>query len=315
MGIITKTLQLIRWSHPYLIFLINTGHKYLGYGLLILCKVQVFLILNLDEEATSVFWGLIAAEAVMLLAWMLCKVLFYRLEETIAPKYSEAIPSIDSLAAVMKEHPIIGVFANYVYDLQPLLHNHPCGFRIVESVKGVDLDRFLYGMYSPDRFPRVPTNSHGFKSLSLLDAPIAKISIPAVYSGLEVDTTEVVLSSALLISRRSAIYELRLKKKTGRFVFNGYTSLKQLGRYYSLTADNKITRLYTTVGFLDPKNASFLNTELSSTNVVNVVKVKTISDDKVNEFPHSERILDENDNISLLIKCYPTGNLSPKLTQ
>jgi hypothetical protein len=194
MGITTKTLQLIRWSHPYLIFLINVGHKYLGYGLLILCKVQVFLILNLDEEEASVFWGLIVAEAVMLLAWTLCKVLFYRLEETIAPKYdSETIPSIDSLAAVMKEHPIIGVFANYVYDLQPLLHSHPCGFRIVESVKGVDLDRFLYGMYSPDRFPRVPTNSHGFKSLSLLDTPIAKISIPAVYAGLEVDTTEVVL--------------------------------------------------------------------------------------------------------------------------
>jgi hypothetical protein len=98
-------------------------------------------------------------------------------------------------------------------------------------------------------------------------------------------------------------------------VFNGYTSLKQLGRYYSLTADNKTTRLYTTVGFLDPKNASFLNNELSSTNVVNVVKVKTISNDIVNEVPQSERILDENDNISLLIKCYPTGNLSPKLTQ
>jgi hypothetical protein len=182
----------------------------------------------------------------------------------------------------------------------------------VESVKGVDLDRFLYGMYSPDRFPRVPTNSHGFKSLSLLDAPIAKISIPAVYSGLEVDTTEVVLSSALLISRHSAIYELRLKKKTGRFVFNGYTSLKQLGRYYSLTADNKITRLYTTVGFLDPKNVGFLNNELSSSNLV---KVKTISNNTVNEVPDSERKLDENGYISLLIKCYPTGNLSPKLTQ
>jgi hypothetical protein len=102
----------------------------------------------------------------------------------------------------------------------------------VESVKGTDLDKFLYGMYSPDRFPRVPPNSHGFKFLSLLDAPIAKLSIPAVYSGLEVNTTEMLLSSALLISRHSAIYELRLKKKAGRFVFNGSTSLKQLGRYH-----------------------------------------------------------------------------------
>jgi hypothetical protein len=48
-------------EHLYFIYLINTGHKYLGCGMLILCKAQVFLILNLDEEATSDFWGLIAA--------------------------------------------------------------------------------------------------------------------------------------------------------------------------------------------------------------------------------------------------------------
>ena len=43
LGLLTKTLQLISRSHPYHIYFINTCHKYLGYSLLILCKIQVFL--------------------------------------------------------------------------------------------------------------------------------------------------------------------------------------------------------------------------------------------------------------------------------
>ena len=77
------------------------------------------------------------------------------------------------------------VFANYVFSVDPLLHHHPCGYRIIDSVKGMEMDRFMYGMYPPERFPLIPTNSHGFKSLSLLDNPLAKISIPAIYFGLE----------------------------------------------------------------------------------------------------------------------------------
>ncbi len=78
----------------------------------------------------------------------------------------------------------MAVFANYVYNLDPLLYNHPCGYRIIDSVKGIEMDRYLYGMYEADRFPRIPTNSHGYLSLKLLDEPIAKINIPNVYSGL-----------------------------------------------------------------------------------------------------------------------------------
>lgn len=61
LGLLTKTLQLISWSHPYLIYFINVAHKYIGYSLIILCKIQVFLILNLDDELTPTFWGLIGA--------------------------------------------------------------------------------------------------------------------------------------------------------------------------------------------------------------------------------------------------------------
>lgn len=38
----------------------------------------------------------------------------------------------------------------------------------------------------------------------------------------------------------------------------GYSDIRQLGQYYSLTIDGKITRLYTAVNFLNPENLSRL---------------------------------------------------------
>jgi hypothetical protein len=160
----------------------------------------------------------------------------------------------------MEEESNLVVFANYVYSIDPLLRNHPNGYRIIESVKGMDLDRFIYGMYPSERFPLVPPNSHSWKSLSLLGSPIAKLHIPALYAGLEDDITEVELPTVQMISDKCSIYELRLKKKEGRFEFKGYTSLRQVGRYYALTVDNKTTRLYTSVAFLDPRNIYFITT-------------------------------------------------------
>jgi hypothetical protein len=78
----------------------------------------------------------------------------------------------------------LGVFANYVYDMSPLLHSHPNGYRIINSVKGMDLDRFIYGMYPAERFPAIPANSHSWKAFDLVGGPIAKIHIPGVYSGI-----------------------------------------------------------------------------------------------------------------------------------
>ena len=51
---------------------------------------------------------------------------------------------------------------------------------------------------------------------------------------------------------------MKLKKKEGMFKYRGYVSLSQIGRYYALNADDKITRLYTSVAFLHPSNIDLL---------------------------------------------------------
>lgn len=43
-----------------------------------------------------------------------------------------------------------------------------------------------------------------------------------------------------------------------RFIFNGYTNLKQYGQYYSLTINDKNTRLYTSVNCLCPRNVGLM---------------------------------------------------------
>ncbi len=40
--------------------------------------------------------------------------------------------------------------------------------------------------------------------------------------------------------------------------FRGYTDVRQIGQYYSLTINNKKTRLYTVVNFLQPENINLL---------------------------------------------------------
>jgi hypothetical protein len=52
---------------------------------------------------------------------------------------------------------------------------------------------------------------------------------------------------------------MNLKKKEGPpFSYMKYRSINQLGRYFSLTLNDKVTRLYTTVNFLLEDNTNLM---------------------------------------------------------
>ena len=56
---------------------------------------------------------------------------------------------------------------------------------------------------------------------------------------------------------------MNLKKKEGPpFFFMKYRSINQLGRYFSLTLNDKVTRLYTTVNFLLEDNTHLMEKHL-----------------------------------------------------
>lgn len=75
------------------------------------------------------------------------------------------------------------IFADDVYDMEPLRENHPAGFEIIEQLTGREIDRFVYGMYSSEYTPAVLPYSHSARFLDLLGSPIARLIHPNPYTG------------------------------------------------------------------------------------------------------------------------------------
>lgn len=82
------------------------------------------------------------------------------------------------------EEKLLGIFANYVYNIEPLTRFHPLGFEIIETIRGREFDRFLFGSAPTERLSNITPNPHSLKSIELLGSPIAKLKIPTVYEGL-----------------------------------------------------------------------------------------------------------------------------------
>ena len=76
MGFATNILKQISWSSPLAIYSLNKAHKYTGYALVILAKIQVYLILNLDPDTNQLFWALLGTEIVLFVAFILRKITF-----------------------------------------------------------------------------------------------------------------------------------------------------------------------------------------------------------------------------------------------
>ena len=112
-------------------------------------------------------------------------------------------------------------------------------------------------MYRAEKLPALPTNSHSAKSMDLLGKPIAVIKIQSPYLGMPNESFEVNIISISSISFNSHIYQIYLSTKEV-IKYTGYSSIYQLGRFYSLTVNNKVTRLYTAVNFLHHSNIKFL---------------------------------------------------------
>lgn len=106
--------------------------------------------------------------------------------------------------------------------------------------------------------PELPAYSHSAKCLEFVGEPVAKLAIPSTYEGFKEEITNAKIGYVRKISEKTQIYELGLASKDSSLVFTGYSSIKQLGQYYSLTIDDQLTRLYTAVNFLNHRNVSLM---------------------------------------------------------
>lgn len=97
------------------------------------------------------------------------------------------------------DHPYV-IFANYVYNAEELVLHHPGGARVIETVVGREVDRFLYGMYSSELMPELPAYSHSANCLDFVGEPVAKLEIPPTYEGFKEEITKVKIGYVRKIS-------------------------------------------------------------------------------------------------------------------
>ena len=107
--------------------------------------------------------------------------------------------------------------------------------------------------------PETPRRNHSWKSVSLLGKPIARLEIPQLFEGFGQPEVECKVVELTEVMKGTNIYQLWLAKKKGQpFQFKKYRDLSQLGRYHTVTLNNKVTRLYSTVSFVHEENLIFL---------------------------------------------------------
>jgi hypothetical protein len=92
--------------------------------------------------------------------------------------------------------------------MSPLKLVHPAGYQILYIVRNREIDRFIYGMFRAELLPRLPANSHSFKSFDLLGQPVAKIEIPFPYKNMTDSPLAVSVSSITSISIKCQIYQI-----------------------------------------------------------------------------------------------------------
>lgn len=80
--------------------------------------------------------------------------------------------------------------------------------------------------------------------------PIAKLVMPSTYSGINFEVNDGVIKYMNCVSEKTQIYSIGIVQNYLPLVFLGYTDVRQLGQFYSLTINKKLTRLYTAVNFL-----------------------------------------------------------------
>ena len=257
LGIIMKTCNVFNFGSQ-IIRKLRFNHLWFGYATTIMSKVNYYIIIEPDED-TSLFYGLLGMDIAVVLLIIIRKVVFPKLEKYPASDFvEEKCQEIKSLKQLEAGKEYI-IFNNHVFDLAALGSWHPVGLQVIRSVVNRDVDRYLYGMYSSEKLPEIPEHSHSFRSLKLLNPPVAKLGITSVCSNtITEEEFKVSVDSYTCISRSGDLYEIYLKPLEGTVVFQGYQDPSQLGRFRSLNLDNSVTRLYTNIYFTLRNNTKIM---------------------------------------------------------
>lgn len=133
----------------------------------------------------------------------------------IGPK--KMVPEVTSVSEVQTlKHPYV-IYNGYGYDASKLVNHHPGGQKVINTILGREVDRFLYGMYSSELCPEVQSHSHSTGVLTLLKEPVFKIGIPPPFKDFPDGMMGVKVQFMNEVSKKTRIYVLGLVTARGEF--------------------------------------------------------------------------------------------------
>lgn len=110
-------------------------------------------------------------EAFSLLVWIYIKFFIKDLQGVVVDERTKTggVIALAKRTSDVKEYsrPYV-IYNNYVYDASEVAKHHPGGNKVIQTIIGREVDRFLYGMYSSELLPSVLPHSHSLQALSLL---------------------------------------------------------------------------------------------------------------------------------------------------
>ncbi len=150
-GIAMKTFNVLNFGSQ-LIRRLRFCHQWLGYSILIMSKVNYFIVIDPKTSAAQFYW-LLGVDIATLIIIIIRKVVFPKLEKYPASDFvEEKCLQVNSLKHLDAGKEYI-IFNNHVFDIAALGSFHPIGMQVIRSVVNRDVDRYLYGMYSSEKHP------------------------------------------------------------------------------------------------------------------------------------------------------------------
>lgn len=293
-GIIIFVMFWVRVA-PRLMLILRLAHKWSGYVLVVLCKLQIMLGWWMFEKPLVIM--LVAADILLFISGILyvsrleSQPLNITRQQELAPpnEITEAIMQTilsPYNSVVVKQLPPYIVFNDFVFLL--IDGFHPGGQTLIDKVINREVDRYLYGMYPIEDFIDSPQHTHSSASIKALGAPIGRVPNNKLYSMQDIQLAQ--LHSFDRLNDRLTIFYLNANA-----VYQDQFNLRHIGQYFRIKLNgNPLVRLYTTVSCMSIPNRRLVNVLLR----------------KLQKTAPSTAMLEDPNNLSpnlipLVIRCYP----------
>ena len=261
MGILQRIL-LCCIINPNIIYLMRKIHLYSGIILVLLGKVNVVI----GWAMTSSMAGLAVSCAFMAVSLVLLLLYIYWVsgnisQEVYSPRpvsrYNDRTIAKDYLGApIAASDPTVLSLMNLPYcwpqvrNSSLFLYNdmiyaipepdfHPGGRKVIEEIRGREVDRFMYGSMFTESHPNQPAFDHPKQSMEIVGPPLAALPPNPICI---LNDRVFMISSLVRVARDVNIFYF--SPTSGSIVHRDPTNMRHIGQYFVVRAFG-FTRLYT----------------------------------------------------------------------